>query len=64
MGQIIPTGPPLDSEQARLAQRIERRKSIRHSVDEACVMVPLRQGSAMACQMLNLSMDGCMIRTR
>jgi hypothetical protein len=26
-------------------------------------MVPLRQGSAMACQMLNLSLDGCMIRT-
>jgi hypothetical protein len=64
MGQIIPTGPPVDSEQARLARRIERRKSIRHSVDEACVLVPLRYGSTLACQMLNLSLDGCMIRTR
>lgn len=67
-GGIAPGGGPASvfaaNERARLAQRIERRKSIRHSVDQACVMLQLRHGSSLSCQMLNLSLDGCMIRTR
>lgn len=50
--------------QSPTREQIERRKVIRHAVEEACVIVLLRQGGGLACTLLNLSVDGCMIRTK
>lgn len=50
--------------QSPTSQQSERRRAIRHAVDEACVLVLLRQGGSLPCNLLNLSLDGCMIRTR
>ena len=49
--------------QSPSSEHSERRRAIRHAVDEACVMMLLRQGGALPCALLNLSLDGCMIRT-
>ena len=49
--------------QGATIQPSERRRAIRHAVDEAGVMMLLRQGGSLPCTLLNLSLDGCMIRT-
>lgn len=69
-GQLPPSEPiphaaPAEgTEKTAAEERPERRAGARYAVDEACVVVLLRQGASMPCHVLNLSLDGCLIRTR